>query len=37
MHARVCELDPKYCDRILARWEVYAKDDVEQIACGVAR
>ena len=25
--ARLCELDPIYCDRILARWETYAKDD----------
>ena len=32
----VCELDPIYCDRILARWEVYAKDDAEQLLCGWA-
>ena len=27
--ARVCELDPIYCDRILHRWEIFAKDDAE--------
>ena len=32
--ARVCELDPVYCDRILRRWETFAKDDAELIACG---
>ena len=31
----VCELDPIYCDRILQRWEIYAKDDAERIACGI--
>jgi hypothetical protein len=31
---RMCELDPVYCDRILQRWEVFAKDDAELIACG---
>ena len=25
----VCEYDPIYCDRILHRWEIYAKDDPE--------
>ena len=35
--ARVCELDPIYCDRILRRWEVFAKDDAELIGCGLAR
>lgn len=25
----LCELDTTYCDRILARWEVIAKDDAE--------
>jgi hypothetical protein len=34
--ARVCELDPTYCDRILRRWEIFAKDDAELIACGWA-
>ncbi|MDE3175176.1 MAG: ParB N-terminal domain-containing protein [Pseudomonadota bacterium] len=33
--ARVCELDPVYCDRILARWEKFAKDDAELTACGI--
>ncbi|MCB2116340.1 MAG: ParB N-terminal domain-containing protein [Rhodobacteraceae bacterium] len=31
------ELDPIYCDRILARWEVYAKDEAERLACGWPR
>ena len=31
----LCELDPVYCDRILARWEVYANDEAEQVACGI--
>ena len=30
--ARLCELDPVYCDRILARWETYAKDDAARLA-----
>jgi hypothetical protein len=33
--ARVCELDPIYCDRILHRWEIFAKDDAELIARGL--
>ena len=33
--AFVCELDPVYCDRIIRRWEVYAKDEAEQLACGI--
>ena len=32
--ARLAELDPIYCDRILARWEAWAKDDAEQLVCG---
>ena len=32
--ARVCELDPVYCDRIISRWETFARDDAEIIACG---
>ena len=32
----LCELDPIYCDRIIRRWEAYAKDDAELIACGIA-
>lgn len=31
------EYDPVYCDRILARWEAYAKDDAEQLVCGLMR
>ena len=31
--ARLCELDPAYCDRILRRWEIFARDDAELIAC----
>ena len=30
--ARLCELDPVYCDRIIARWERYAKDDAVRLA-----
>jgi DNA modification methylase len=33
--ARLCELDAIYCDRIIARWEAFAKDEAEQIACGL--
>lgn len=32
--ARLCELDPIYCDRILKRWEAYTKDSAEQVLCG---
>ena len=32
--ARLVELDPVYCDRILVRWEAYAKDEAEQLICG---
>ncbi|MEM1151209.1 MAG: site-specific DNA-methyltransferase [Pseudomonadota bacterium] len=32
--ARLVELDPIYCDRILARWEAYAKDEAERLVCG---
>jgi DNA modification methylase len=32
--AYLCELDAAYCDCILARWEAYARDDAELIACG---
>ncbi len=31
----LCELDPVYCDRIIRRWEAYAKDEAELIACGI--
>ena len=33
--AYLSELDPVYCDRIIRRWEAYAKDDAERIACGL--
>ena len=29
--ARLCEIDPVYCDRILARWETYATDDATRL------
>jgi DNA modification methylase len=29
------ELDPVYCDRIIRRWEAYARDEAEQLACGI--
>ena len=32
-----CELDPVYCDRIIARWEAYANDEAEQVVCGWPR
>jgi DNA modification methylase len=35
--ARLVELDPIYCDRILTRWEAQAKDRAEQIICGWPR
>lgn len=33
--AYLCELDPIYCDRIIQRWERFAKDEAELIACGI--
>jgi DNA modification methylase len=33
----LCELDPIYCDRIIRRWEVFARDEAERIACGIAQ
>ena len=33
--AYLCELDPVYCDRIIARYEAFAKDEAELLACGV--
>ena len=33
-HGYICELDPIYCDVILARWETHAKDDAELVVCG---
>jgi DNA modification methylase len=35
--AYLCELDPIYCDRIIHRWESYAKDEAELVACGIGR
>jgi DNA modification methylase len=32
----LCELDPIYCDRMIRRWEAYAKDEAELIACGIS-
>ena len=32
--AHLCEFDEIYCDRIIARWEAYAKDEAEQVLCG---
>lgn len=32
--ARLVELDPLYCDTIIARWEKMAKDEAEQLVCG---
>ena len=32
----VCELDPVYCDRIIRRWETYAKDEALQLVCGLS-
>ena len=32
--AFLMELDPIYCDRIIQRWEQFAKDEAEQLACG---
>ena len=31
----LCEYDPVYCDRIIARWENFAKDEAVQLACGI--
>ncbi len=31
------ELDSIYCDRILHRWEIYARDEAELLACGATR
>jgi DNA modification methylase len=33
--AYLCEYDSQYCDRIIRRWESYAEDDAEQVACCV--
>jgi DNA modification methylase len=33
--AYLCEIDPIYCDRIIARWEAFAHDEAVQLACGI--
>ena len=33
--AYLCELDPIYCDRIIARYEAFAKDEAQIVACGI--
>jgi DNA modification methylase len=35
--ARLIELDPVYCDRIIRRWEIFATDEAELIACSWPR
>jgi len=35
--ARVVEIDPLYCDVILARWEAVSKDFAERASCGWPR
>lgn len=32
----LCELDPVYCDRIIRRWEVYAKDEAIRVVEGTS-
>ena len=32
----LCELDPQYCDRIIRRWQTYAKDDALSQATGLS-
>lgn len=34
--AFLCEIDPIYCDRIIRRWEKFAKDDAEKLSSGGA-
>jgi len=33
--AYLCEIDPLYCDLILARYEAYAHDEAELVLCGL--
>ncbi len=33
--AYLCEIDPKYCDTIIARYENYTKDEAIQLCCGL--
>ena len=35
--AYLCELDLIYCDRIIARYEAFAKDEAQLLACGIKR
>jgi DNA modification methylase len=35
--AYLAELDPGYCDTIVARWEAYTGDQAEQVICGWPR
>jgi hypothetical protein len=35
--AYLCEIDPVYCDRTIARWEKHAKDEAVLVACGWPR
>ena len=35
--AYLCELDPIYCDRIIARYEAFAKDEAHLLACGITQ
>ncbi|MER8743090.1 site-specific DNA-methyltransferase [Mesorhizobium sp. M1004] len=32
----LCELDPIYCERIIRRWEVYAKDEAIRLIDGIS-
>lgn len=31
----LCEIDPIYCERIIRRWEAFAKDEAERVVCGI--
>ena len=31
----LCEIDPVYCETITRRWEAFAKDEANLIACGI--
>jgi DNA modification methylase len=33
--AYTCELDPIYCDRIIARYEAFANDEAQLVVCGI--
>ena len=34
--AFLCELNPVYCDRIIRRWEAYARDEAELLVSRLA-